>query len=179
MLRPLHFAHARTDFLLGLRDKGMSWYSWALGVVKAIVGPATPWLLRKLAGIRFISPLHHAKVNTSKIQVEWKYRFLFGMKLTVCNVEGNQYWPNGTPIPDPTHRRLKKEVYLGAVKGKQYTVVIASVSDDFRPILQYYSQVHQTLKDYNKLDKWIPFTIFPHDMPPGFIELDRIVVTLV
>jgi hypothetical protein len=138
-----------------------------------------PFLLKWFGYVHFTHPGNGDTVNRSHFDVTGKFRFLAGLKLALFRVEGNQYWPQGSAIIDPTHKNWKKDVWAGAEKGKQYTFIVAAVSDDVRLTLNYYSQVNGYLKRNHGIDIWVPFSINSHEMPPGLTELDRITVTLV
>ena len=110
----------------------------------------------------------------------WKYRWLFGTKLAVFHVKGNRFWPQGTPINDPTNKKLEKDVSLGdpVDRGKQYTVIIAAISDDVMLAIRHYVHVNETLWDDYQIDTCIPLIIHPNLMPRGITELDRVIVTV-
>lgn len=136
------------------------------------------WLREHLACVRFAFPLDHNTVSSNEIMAIWRYRWLLGMKLAVFHVDGFQYWPQGSPIINPTNKRLEKKVTIENQRGKPYVLIIASVSDDFLVAIKYYVQVKDTLQESHQIDQYIPIVIHPHQMPPGLRELDRVTVTL-
>jgi hypothetical protein len=151
-------------------------YVW--DVLKAILPFLKfPWVTKKLSGVSIRSPLHNSLVNNSWVTVGGKYRWLLGMRLVLFHVEDNLYWPQGQAVLNPTGNSWTQGVSIGTVKGRQYHIVVAGVTDDFLVATNYYGQVHQALLKDHKLDVWIPLTMFPNQLPPGFIELDRVIVT--
>jgi hypothetical protein len=160
------------------RESAMEILSYVGGIIKACLPFLIPWFLRSFSGVRFTSPVDHGTVTNSQFVATWKYRWLLGMRLAVFHVEGDRFWPQGAPTNDPIHKSLSKDVSIGDHLGQQYTLVIAAVSDDVRVAIRHYVDVNNFLWDECHLDTYFPLTIEPNDMPPGILELDRVIVTL-
>jgi hypothetical protein len=153
-------------------------FGYALDIIKAALPfLKNPKFLQKLAGVKFQHPIHNSVVADRQIIVRGNYRWLFGMKLALFHVRGNLFWPQGSAQVNPTQKQWEKDVWIGETRGEQYTIVVAAVTDDVRLTLAYYEQVHWEFVYEHKQDKWFPFRINPHDMPPGLVELDRVTVT--
>jgi hypothetical protein len=185
------------EHLLTNRDKGreisklISFGNWAVreivmsllayfgGLLKAILPfLANPWFYRLGAGVSFTAPTHHGHVPGPQLQVKGVYKWLFGRTLMLFHVVDNNYFPQGPAILNPTHKTWEKDVWVGPNPNQEYTIVAAAITPDFMIATNYYGRVHELLLEHNPpIDVWLPFQMFPHQIPPGFIELDRIVVT--
>jgi hypothetical protein len=151
----------------------VSFFSYLWEVIEAALPLLkTPAVFRGLSGVRIAHPLDNAVVAASHFDIQGRFRWLFGMHLALFTIDGTRYWPQGLVHLDPTHNRWIKDVWIGTQQGKQYTISVIAVSREVMLAVNYYSQVHAAVQ------VWVPLTIHQNQMPEGFLELDRIVVTL-
>jgi hypothetical protein len=147
-------------------------------IVIALVPALKPWLLRTFSGVRFTYPVDRGSVPGSQIDATWKYRWLSRTtRLAVFHVIDDRFWPQGSPRDDEKNKILSKEVSIGdpVDRGRQYTLIIAAVSEDFRAAIRHYVHVNDTLEKSYGIDRCIPLVIPRNDMPPGLIVLDRVI----
>lgn len=146
-------------------------------ILKALI-PFKSWFYKQAAWVAFTEPADHGQVANTQFVVHGTYRWLFGRTLVLFRVEDHNYFFQGTAVRNPTHKTWHKDVWIGPLQGHQYSIVVAAITSEFSLVTNYYGRVHELLLERQpRLDVWLPFEMFPQQIPPGFFELDRIHVT--
>jgi hypothetical protein len=139
---------------------------YVVGVLRAIVPPLVPWATSALAGARITQPEDNDVVTVGKISVSGTYRFECGLSFVLLHHYDNRYWPQGTPVLDRTRHTWKKDVYIGPPVDDKHFVSIAAITEDARPLFNYYYQVGESTK------QWDPIILYK--LPKGLTILHSI-----
>lgn len=137
-----------------------------------------PRVYKFCAWVTIKQPANNGVVPTRTFRVAGGYFAKWGKEFFLFHVENNKYWPQGTAILNPTHKTWHKDVRVGQAPNTPYVLIIAALSKDCMLTTTYYNQIHDELMQRNPpIDTWVPFEMYAHQVPPGFIELDRITVS--
>jgi hypothetical protein len=139
----------------------------AKGMFPIVWSRLQPWL----AKVKITSPLNGQTVDDPRVRVEGTYRCNVIKNLILFHQDGNEVYPQGSAILDPPHKRWSKEVKIGTEPGKEYMIVIASVSDEAFSAVQFYSH---TGKERGVWKYPIPI----YAIRKGYISLDSVTVKL-
>jgi len=140
--------------------------NYTAGILKAIVPPLIPWATSTLAGARITQPEDNDIVTAGKIIVSGTYRFECGLTFVLLHHYDDKYWPQGNPVLDRTRHTWKKDVHVGQPVADKHFISIAAITEDARPLFNYYSQIGQSTH------QWFPIVL--HKLPNGLTILHTI-----
>ena len=176
--------------MLTVREMLSSWPWWFSAVIVAVAmnlaaAYLKPWTDRQLAGrfhswkLRWLFGAKIAQpspglVNAGRTSVHGRYRFRFGFQYAVFRFDDQKYWPQVPVTFDEANGLWTSSVFVANAPNTAQTIILAAISADLKTLTDYYGQVHGSLLREPGVDLWVPIRF--HTLPPGFIELDRIVV---
>jgi len=129
------------------------------------------WHKKYFHGVKIREPRDSSIVGGQRFSVHGDYRLLLDEHVELFHQQGHNYWPQGRPTFDLKHKTWVGSVCIGDSPNTQYKIVVVALSDDLRPMIEYFYKVSADT------GKFVP--IFMPSPPDGFKQLDSVLLTLV